>query len=45
MGGVWVEIGFACLALGLLGFALWELVALRRDKRRSRSKDRTRRPD
>lgn len=45
MGGVWVEIGFVCVALVLLGFAFWELVALRRAKRRSRSKDRTRRPD
>jgi len=45
MGGLWVEIGFASLALVVLGFAFRELVALRREKRRSRSKDRTRRPD
>jgi len=32
---VWVEIGFAALGLALIGFAVWELIALRRDKRRA----------
>jgi len=38
--GVWVEIGFAGLGLALLGFAVWELIALRRDKQRTRKDER-----
>jgi len=38
--GAWVEIGFAGLAVALLGFAVWELVSLRRERRRS-AKDKT----
>jgi len=41
--GVWVEIGFAALGLALVGFAVWELIALRRDKRRADT-DKDRRP-
>ena len=37
--GVWVEIGFAGLGLALIGFAVWELVSLRREQRRSRHDD------
>jgi len=36
MMGAWVEIGFAALAGVLLAFAVWELVSLRRERRRSR---------
>lgn len=35
--GAWVEIGFTGLALVVLGFAMRELIALRRDRRRSRA--------
>lgn len=44
MDGVWVEIGFAGLAVALLGFAVWELISLRREQRRSREDDDPDRP-
>jgi hypothetical protein len=37
--GVWVEIGFAGLGLALLGFAVWELISLRREQRQSHHDD------
>jgi len=45
MDGVWIEIGFAAMAVGLLGLAVRELLSLRREQRRSRENDDPDKPD